>query len=260
MTPLLTYQGTLVANDFKKGRVKALQGNLMRLGVSCAIVVNADGREFPKLMGGFDRVLLDAPCAGLGVISKDASIKAEKGFADVQHCQALQKALLLSAIDSVNANSPSGGVIVYSTCSISVDENEAVLEYALASRCVKLVDTGLPFGAEGFTRHRSRRFHASLKLARRFYPHTHNMDGFFVAKLRKYSNELKPSSGGEMAAGQSAAPVKAKAKGGATQGGKARGAPSASQKRGAKAARAGKGKPGGGKGAGRSGAARRAQQ
>ncbi len=63
MTPLLTYQGTLVANDFKKGRVKALQGNLMRLGVSCAVVVNADGREFPKLMGGFDRVLLDAPCA-----------------------------------------------------------------------------------------------------------------------------------------------------------------------------------------------------
>ena len=47
-----------------------------------------------------------------------------------------------------------------------------------------MVETGLPFGVEGLTRHRAKRFHASLKHARRFYPHTHNMDGFFVCKLR----------------------------------------------------------------------------
>ena len=151
-------------------------------------MLNADGREFPKLMGGFDRVLLDAPCTGLGVISKDASVKAEKTYADVQRCQQLQKELLLAAIDSCNANGTDGGYVVYSTCSVSVEENEAVVEYALQSRPVKIVETGLPFGVEGMTRHRSKRFHASLKLARRFYPHTHNMDGFFVCKLRKYAN------------------------------------------------------------------------
>ena len=64
LAALMGNSGTLVANDFKKPRIKALQANLCRMGVRCCVVVNADGREFPKLMGGFDRVLLDAPCTG----------------------------------------------------------------------------------------------------------------------------------------------------------------------------------------------------
>ena len=73
----------------------------------------------------------------------------------------------------------------------------AQVDYILKSRPVKIVDTGLPFGVEGLTRHRAKRFHASLKYARRFYPHTHNMDGFFVCKLRKYANSLPLASGSE---------------------------------------------------------------
>ena len=217
MAAMMGNSGTLVANDASKERLRALQANLSRLGVRNAIVVNADGRDFPKLMGGFDRVLLDAPCTGLGVISKDPSVKAEKTYADVQRCQQLQKELLLSAIDSCNANSSEGGFVVYSTCSVSVEENEAVIDYVLNSRNVKVVDTGLPFGVEGLTRHRSKRFHSSCKLARRFYPHTHNMDGFFVCKLRKHSNAVpvSVSSGRSEAAdgGEKAANGK-KAKGG----------------------------------------------
>ncbi|KAL1525868.1 hypothetical protein AB1Y20_020699 [Prymnesium parvum] len=206
---LMGNTGTVVANDFSKERIKALQANISRLGVRNTVVVNADGREFPKLMGGFDRVLLDAPCSGTGVISKDPSVKAEKGFSDIQRCQQLQRQLLLAAIDSCNANGDNGGYIVYSTCSVMVEENEAVVDYALASRCVKVVESGLPFGTEGFTRYRTKRFHASLKHARRFYPHTHNLDGFFVCRLRKYSNDLPAQLATKRGDGKETAPRRA---------------------------------------------------
>lgn len=78
----------------------------------------------------------------------------------------------------------------YSTCSVTVEENEEVVEYALKRRKVKLVETDLPFGKEGLTSFKQKRFHPSLKLTRRFFPHMHNTDGFYVAKFQKISDEI----------------------------------------------------------------------
>ncbi|PAV23644.1 NOL1 NOP2 sun family RNA met [Pyrrhoderma noxium] len=199
ISALMQNTGVVFANDANKARIKSLTANVHRLGCKNVVVCNYDGREFPKVLGGFDRVLLDAPCSGTGVISKDASVKVNKTARDFALLSHLQKQLILCAIDSVTPSSPtSPGIVVYSTCSVTVDENEAVIDYALRKRPhVELLDTGLAFGREGFTSFRGKAFDPSVKLTRRFYPHVHNMDGFFVAKLKVGKPRKSPKKSDE---------------------------------------------------------------
>ncbi|KAG8861143.1 rRNA (cytosine-C5-)-methyltransferase nop2 [Tulasnella sp. 330] len=185
ISALMQNTGIVFANDSNKARTKSLTANVHRLGCKNVVVCSYDGREFPKVIGGFDRVLLDAPCSGTGVISKDASVKLSKSERDFQLLSNLQRQLILCAIDSVNPDSKTGGFVVYSTCSVTVDENESVVDYALRKRPnVELVKTGLEFGVEGFVNYKEKKFHKDMKLTRRYYPHVHNMDGFYVAKLK----------------------------------------------------------------------------
>ena len=183
-------QGVLFANDVNRERISALTSNVHRMGVTNTIICNLDGTAFPGVIGGFDRVLCDAPCSGLGVICRDPRIKVSKTVSDIHLCRNIQKKLIMAAIDSVNAASP-GAVIVYCTCTISVEENELIVQHALDSRDVELVDTELPFGKPGFTKYEKYRLSQKMSLCRRFYPHVHNTDGFFVAKLIKKSNNIK---------------------------------------------------------------------
>ncbi|EGR29121.1 nucleolar protein 1, putative [Ichthyophthirius multifiliis] len=178
---LMKNTGILFANDIKSERNKALIYNVQRMGITNCVVTNYDGRKLPKCINNFDRVLLDAPCTGLGIISRDQSIKATKQLIDVYKHSHLQRELILSAIDCCKK----GGYIVYSTCSVSVQENESVIDYALKNRFVKLVDTGVDVGEEGYIKYQDKRFDPSIKKCRRILPHIHNMDGFFVAKFEK---------------------------------------------------------------------------
>ncbi|PWN51644.1 NOL1/NOP2/sun family putative RNA met [Violaceomyces palustris] len=185
LSALMQNTGTVFANDSNKARLKSLTANVHRLGCKNVVICNYDGRQFPKVIGGFDRVLLDSPCSGTGVISKDPSVKTNKSERDFQLLTHLQKQLLLCAIDSVNPRSKTGGYVVYSTCSVMVEEDEAVVEYALRKRPnVRIVPTGIDFGRDGFKQFRERKFDSKMHLARRVFPHAHNLDGFFVVKLK----------------------------------------------------------------------------
>ena len=197
---LMKNTGSIFANDSNKGRTKALIGNIHRLGVKNTIICNYDAREFPRVIGGFDRVLLDAPCSGTGVIAKDPSVKTNKTEKDFMQLPHLQKQLLLCAIDSVDHASKTGGYIIYSTCSVSIEENEQVVQYALKKRPnVKLVETGLTFGVDGFVSYMGKQFDPKMKMAKRFYPHAYNVDGFFVSKFKKTGPSPNMSTRGGVA-------------------------------------------------------------
>lgn len=212
ISALMRNTGCVIANDASKPRAKGLIGNIHRLGCKNTIVTNLDARTaFPKAMGGFDRILLDAPCTGTGVISKDPNVKTSKNERDFLAIPHMQRQLLLAAIDSVDHSSKTGGYVVYSTCSVTVEENEAVVQYVLRKRPnVKIVDTGLgDFGSEGFINYMGKQFDPKMKLTRRYFPHRENVDGFFVCKLKKTgpSPESKKGASAEGAAGDNSTKV-----------------------------------------------------
>jgi ribosomal RNA methyltransferase Nop2 len=153
--------GFLAVNDVSEERMTSLLANMHRRGVQNAVVSCMDGRKLPGYYGQstFDRVLLDAPCSGTGVISKDPGVKGKTADDFLQLGQ-LQRELLLAAIDMCAPN----GTVVYSTCSVTVEENEQVVEYALRKRSVRLVDTGLSFGTPGFTAFRGAQFDKTVYL------------------------------------------------------------------------------------------------
>jgi ribosomal RNA methyltransferase Nop2 len=185
LSALMQNTGVIFANDSNKTRTKSLSANIHRMGCTNVVVCNYDARMFPKVIGGFDRVLLDSPCSGSGVVSKDATIKTNKSDRDLQLLTHLQKQLILCAIDSINTRSKTGGYIVYSTCSMLVEENEQIVQYALEKRKnVKIVDSNIEVGRDAFKSFRGKQFDDRMYLAKRIYPHVHNMDGFFFCKLK----------------------------------------------------------------------------
>lgn len=177
---ILNHTGVLYANDVNKDRIASLRANISRMGIPNAIVTNMDALKFN--VGKVDRVLLDAPCSGTGVISKDPSAKTTKSFEGIKRIVKTQEKLILHAFDMLKA----GGIMVYSTCSVLPDENEGVVDYLLSQRKnARVMDPDVAVGRDGFVNFRGTNFNGSLSKAKRIYPHVHNMDGFFYAKIKK---------------------------------------------------------------------------
>ncbi len=182
MAMLTEDRAIIVANDKRIDRLTALSANLKRLGVTCVIITRSKGEEFPFGIE-FDKVLVDAPCSGEGryKVGLEGEILYQKGQGR-SNLPSIQKGLLVRACDLTKP----GGIIVYSTCTINPDENEAVVDYLLRKRQVKLLDWEPPLPCyPGLTEWNEKPFHPDMTKTKRFYSHKTRAVGFFVAKIQK---------------------------------------------------------------------------
>ena len=155
-------EGEVVAVELHPGRARELEENCRRLGADNVTVVNADALDLPPELAGFDRVLVDAPCSGLGVLAGRPDLRWRG-----QPLPEFQADLLRVAAERVKP----GGTIVYSVCTINSEENEAVVD-ASGFRVEPLGDEWPQFA-------HPRRPEFLLT-----QPHVHGTTGFFIARLR----------------------------------------------------------------------------
>ncbi|MEG8947986.1 RsmB/NOP family class I SAM-dependent RNA methyltransferase [Rosettibacter firmus] len=183
ISDLMKNKGTLIANDISLDRLKVLMFNLDKMNSINVGVLNKKGELLSKYFENyFDKILVDAPCSALGIVQKKGevsnwwNINKIGGIADIQY------KLLLSAIKILKP----GGTIVYSTCTLTLEENELVLNRILKKYPVKLVDIKLPIKSHpAFTKYNQENLDESLAFAKRILPWEVYSEGFFVSKLVK---------------------------------------------------------------------------
>lgn len=165
--------GTVLACDIQENRLKLVQENAERMGYAQIQTVARDAREVdPSWRNAFDLVLLDAPCSGLGVLSKRADMRWRRELQNIKELVALQRDLLHAAAACVKP----GGLLVYSTCTIEPAENEAqVSDFLKAHPAFEREAAGPSFPSQWLT---SEGDYLSL-------PFESGMDGAYAARLRK---------------------------------------------------------------------------
>lgn len=164
-------EGFIIGIERHYSRAKFLYENLGRLGTRVTHILCADSLQLPMKIQ-FDRVLIDAPCTGFGVLNKRVDLKWKRTMQDIENMKRLQVQLLESAAGVVKPN----GIIIYSTCTIDPDENEQVVKEFLGK------NTGFHLEEPGDNIPKQ---YLSQKYFIRTFPHMHNMDGTFAARLRK---------------------------------------------------------------------------
>jgi NOL1/NOP2/sun family putative RNA methylase len=176
----------ILANDVDWRRLKPLKHNLEKCGCLNVAISLMDGRFISKKQK-FDKILLDAPCSSEGQIRKDWSVLSRWSEDYVRKFSSLQKALIASAFQLLKNN----GVLVYSTCTFSPEENEEVVSYLLENfKGAKLEQISLPKfkTSKGLEEFEGKKYDPEIKKCVRVWPHINDTGGFFVAKLRK--NEI----------------------------------------------------------------------
>ena len=168
---LLNGQGLLWSNEIVRNRATVLLSNMERLGVGNAVVSSCHPETLcSRLAGFFDKVLVDAPCSGEGMFRRDSQAVTEWSEEHVKACAQRQLAILHSAAQAVRE----GGVLVYSTCTFSPEENEGVIRRFLEEEPAFVLESpGVSFGRK-----------AESLDAVRIYP-MDGGEGHFAARLRR---------------------------------------------------------------------------
>lgn len=180
LAQLMGNLGHITAYDVHPHKLELIEDLAARLGITIIETRTGDARELPGLAPGTqDRVLVDAPCSGLGVLRRKADARWRKEERDITELPKLQLAILGRAAAMVRP----GGVLVYSTCTIEPEENFEVLKAFRAGHPeFKPVDIseGLPFRLED-----ERDSRQAQKGMLQLLPQRHGTDGFFLAELRR---------------------------------------------------------------------------
>ena len=191
LSEMLENTGRVVAVDKHESRLKLVKDAQLKQGLENLETVAADGREF-QLNRLADRVLVDAPCSGTGVINRRTDIRTNRDQKDIQELTALQKDLLANAATLVKP----GGVLVYSTCSLEPEENIQVIEWFLKENPQFKGSSLLPFLSqeiqdEWFSAANEETLpQVSTKVAAekgymQLIPTRHGVAGFFICRLER---------------------------------------------------------------------------
>lgn len=169
-------RGKIISRDIFDHKIKLIQENSKRLGIDIINVENHDAMaKDEKLIGKIDYLLLDAPCSGLGLIRRKPEIKWNRTEEDISKLSELQYDIISNVKDYVKP----GGILIYSTCTIEKDENINIINrFINENPDFKLVRLDDKF-----------KYKENLSTLKdgyiQLFPHLHNTDGFFIAKLVK---------------------------------------------------------------------------
>lgn len=180
MGEIMKDRGRIIANDLHPHKKNLIREQAERLGLECIETVTGDAAELPDRFpaASFDRILLDAPCSGFGVIRRKPDLRWSKSPEDVEAIASLQTELL----DRVSALLKPGGLLVYSTCTIEPDENERQIERFLKEHpdFRRAEEQNAVWGGAAAE--------LSERGALQILPQHFHSDGFYIARLQRCDN------------------------------------------------------------------------
>ncbi len=174
---LLSNESLLVSNEVIKARANILAENIIKWGATNVIVTNNDPADFQRLPDFFDVLVVDAPCSGSGLFRKDPRAIDEWSLSNVALCKERQQRILSDVMDTLRP----GGILIYSTCSYSVEEDEEICDWLMANQPMDTFPLKIPEHS-GIVETISKKH---LAHGYRFYPDKVKGEGFFIAVFKK---------------------------------------------------------------------------